>query len=131
MVFQVTEFEKFRVLKFLNENLMKNVDPYMLFIIKNNMGWKESVYKEAIKEVQGIEREVTGMHEELLKDMKVINPIWILQFEDRNMDFKILTKSFNEAVKQIRDTESPRANDFTTLANIESMLCLNKNLIPH
>ena len=51
IVFQVTEVERFGVLKFLNENPMKNVDPCMLFILKNNMGWKESIYKETIKEV--------------------------------------------------------------------------------
>ena len=130
VVFQVIEVEKFGVLKFLNENLMKNVDPYMLFIIKNNMGWKESIYKEAIKEMRAIDRKVTGMHEEILKDMRIVNPTGILQFDDGNMDFEILTKSFNEAVEQIRDNESPSANDFTALANIESMLCLNKNLIP-
>ena len=56
IVFQVTEVEKFGVLKFLNENPLKNVDPCMLFIIKNNMGWKEIVYKEAIQEVQGIKK---------------------------------------------------------------------------
>ena len=41
VVFQVIEVEKFGVLKFLNKNLMKNVDPCMLFIMKNNMSWKE------------------------------------------------------------------------------------------
>ena len=66
------------MLKFLNENPMKNVDPCMLFIMKNNMGWKESVYKEAIKEMQAIKRKIVGMHEELLKDMNIVNPIGIL-----------------------------------------------------
>ena len=127
----MNEVEKFRVLKFLNENLMKNVDPYIFFIMKNNMSWKELVYKEAIKEVQGIESKITGMHEKLLKDMKIVDPTGILQCDDRNMDFETLTKSFNEAVEQIRDNESPSANDFTALVNIESMLFLNKNLIPH
>ena len=108
---------------------MKKIDICMLSIMKNNMGWKESIYKETIKEVWGIESEVTGMHEELLKDMKIVNPIGILQFDYENMDSKSLTKSFNEVVEKIRDNESPSTNDFTMLANIESMLCLNKNLI--
>ena len=54
VVFQVTKVEWFRVLKFLNENPMKNVDPCMLFILKNNMNWKEYIYKETIKEVQSV-----------------------------------------------------------------------------
>ena len=54
MVFQVIEVEKFGVLKFINKNPMKTMDPCMLFILKNNMNWKESICKEAIKEVQGI-----------------------------------------------------------------------------
>lgn len=37
IVFQVTEVERFRVLKFLNENPMKFVDPCMCFMLKNNM----------------------------------------------------------------------------------------------
>ena len=37
LVFQVTEVERFGVLKFLNENPMKTVGPCMLFILKNNM----------------------------------------------------------------------------------------------
>ena len=51
MAFQVTEAENFGVLKFLSENPMKNVDPCMLFILKNNINWKEAIYKETIKEV--------------------------------------------------------------------------------
>lgn len=54
MVFQVTKVEKFGLLKFLNENPMKTVDPCMLFILKNNMSWKESICKGVINEVQGI-----------------------------------------------------------------------------
>lgn len=130
VVFQVTEVEKFGVLKFLNKNPMKNVDPCMLFIMKNNMGWKESIYTEAIKEVRGIENKITKMHEELLKDTKIVNPTGILQFDDRNMDLEILIKSFNEAIEQIRDNKSLSANDFIALVNIESLLLLNKNLIP-
>ncbi len=129
IVFQVTEVDKFRVLKFLNENPMKNVDPCMLFIMKNNIGLKELVYREAIKEVQGIENKIIGMHEELLKYMKIVNPIGILQFDDGNIDLETLTKSFNEFFEKIRDNESSSANDFIALANIELMLCLNKNLM--
>ena len=95
----MTEVERFGVLKFLNENPMKNVDPCMLFIMKNNMGQKEVVYKETIKEVQGIESKITEMHEELLKDMKIVNPIGILQFDDGNMDAETLrapTKLWNK-----------------------------------
>lgn len=47
------------------------------------------------------------------------------------MDSKTLPKSFNDVVEKIRDNESPTTSDFTTLANIESMLCLNRNLMPH
>ena len=130
VVFQVTEVEHFGVLKFLNENPMKNVDPCMLFILKNNMNWKEAIYKETIKEVQGIESRITDMHEELIKDMKIVNPTGILQFDEGNMDADVLTKSFNEAIEQIRDSESPKANDFSALTSIESMLRLNKNLMP-
>ena len=78
LVFQVIEIERFGVLRFLNKNPMKTVDPCMLFILKNNMSWKETVYREAIKEIQGIEGKVTDMHEELIKDMKIVNPTGIL-----------------------------------------------------
>ena len=57
---------------------MKIVDPCMLFILKNNMNWKETVYTEAIKEIKSIERKITDMHEELIKDMKIVNPTGIL-----------------------------------------------------
>ena len=78
VVFQVTEVEWFRVLKFLNENPMKNVDSCMFFILKNNVKWKEAIYKETINEAQGIESRIIEMHEELIKDMKIVNPIGIL-----------------------------------------------------
>ena len=130
VVYQVTEVDRFGVLKFLNENPMKKVDPYMLFILKNNMSWKEAVYRETIKEVQSIESKITEMHEEIVKDMNILNPIGILQFDEGNMDVEMLTKSFNEAVEKIRDNESPSADDFTALVSIESMLSLNKNLMP-
>ena len=71
------------------------------------------------------------MHEELIKDMKNMNPIGILQFDEVNMDVEVLMKSFNEAVEQIRDSELPKAEDLSTLVSIESMLHLNKNLMPH
>ena len=70
--------EQFGVLKFLNENPMKIMDPCMLFILKNNMSWKEVIYREAIKEIQAIESKITDIHEELIKDMKIVNPMGIL-----------------------------------------------------
>ena len=80
--------------------------------------------------MQSIENRITEMHVEFVKDMKIVNPIGILQFAEGNMDAKVLTRSFNEAVEQIRDSESPRADDFTVPTSIESMLRLNKNLMP-
>lgn len=130
IVFQVIEVEKFGVLKFLNENPMKTMDPCILFILKNNMSWKESICKEAIKEVQGIEDKITEMHKELVKDMKIVNPMGILQLDKGNMDVEVLTKSFTEAVEQIKDKEMHRADDFTSLASIKSMLRLNEKLMP-
>lgn len=38
------------------------------------MGWKDSIYKEAIEEIWSVETKVAGMHKELLKDMHVVNP---------------------------------------------------------
>ena len=70
------------------------------------------------------------MHEELLKDMKIVNPTGILLFDEANMDAETLTKNFNEAMERIKDSESPSTDDFTTLASVESMLRLNKNLMP-
>ena len=70
--------ERFKVLKFLNENPMKTVDPCMLFILKNNMSWKEAIYRGAIKEIQAIENKITDMHKELIKDMKIVNSMGIL-----------------------------------------------------
>ena len=130
MDFQVMEVECFGVLKFLNENPMKNVDLCMLFILKNNLNWKEVVYKETIREVQGIEGKIIDMHEELIKDMKIVNPIGILQFDEGNMDTKVLTKRFCEAVEQIINSELPKVKDFSVLASIESMLQLNRNIMP-
>ena len=99
IVFQVAEVEQFGVLKFLNENPMRKVDPCKLFILKNNMCWKEAVYKEVIKEVQGIKSKITEMHKELLKDMKIVNPMGILLFDEVNMDAETLTKNFNKAME--------------------------------
>ena len=70
------------------------------------------------------------MHEEVIKDMKIVNPIGILQFDEGNMDVEVLTKNFNEAVEKIRDSKLPKAEDFSALASIESMLRLNRNLMP-
>ncbi|GLJ06800.1 hypothetical protein SUGI_0048610 [Cryptomeria japonica] len=130
IVSRVTEVEKFGVLKFLGENPMKAVDPCTLFILKSNMSWKESIYKEAIKEVQGVKNQITDMHKELVKDMNIVNPTGILQLDEGSMDIEVLTKSFTEAVEQIRDKETPKVNDFTSLAGIESMLRLNEKLMP-
>ena len=80
--------------------------------------------------MKSIEKKIVGMHEELLKDMNIVNPIGILQFDDANMDSKALTKSFNDAIVMITDSDMPTASDFTTLANIETMLYLNRNLMP-
>ena len=129
VVFQVTEVEKYGVLQFLGENPVKTIDSCMLFIMKHNMGWKESIYKEAIKEMQSIENKIFGMHDKLLKDMNIVNPIGFLQFDDGNMDSEALPKSFNDAIANIKDNEMPTTSDFTTLANIESMLYLNRNLM--
>ena len=122
--------ERFDILKFLSENPMKTVDLCMLFILKNNMNWKETVYREAIKEIKSIERKIIDMHEELIKDMKIVNPMGILQFDEGNMDAEVLTKSFTVVAEKIRDNEHPKAEDLSTLASIESMLRFNRNLMP-
>lgn len=109
---------------------MKVVHSCMLFILKSNMGWKESIYKGAIEEIRSVEAEITGMHKELTKDMQVINPTRILQFEDGNMDSEALIKNFNDAMTKIKDSDTPIPGDFTTLSNIEVMLYLNKDLMP-
>ena len=70
------------------------------------------------------------MHEELIKDMKIVNPTGILQFDEGNMDAEVLTKSFTKVAEKIRDNEHPKAEDFSTLVSIESMLCFNGNLMP-
>ena len=67
------------------------------------------------------------MHDELLKDMNIVNPIGFLQFDDGKMDSKSLPKSFDDAIENVKGNEIPTTSDFTTLANIESMLYLNRN----
>ena len=42
-----------------------------------------------------------------------------------------MIKSFTEQIWKIRDTEIPVSSGFTTLANIESLLNLNQNVLPH
>ena len=79
--------------------------------------------------MQSIENKIFGMHEEILKDMNIVNPIGILQFDDGNMDSEALPKRVNDAIANIKDNEMPTTSDFTTLANIESMLYLNWNLM--
>ena len=74
IMFQVHELERYGVLKFLSENPMKVVDSCLLFILKSNMGWKDSIYKVAIEEMWTMECGVTRMHKEILKDMQIINP---------------------------------------------------------
>lgn len=78
IVFQVHEAIRYGVVKFLRENPMNIVDSCMLFILKNNMGWKDLIYKGAIEEMRVVELKVDGMHKELLKDTWIFNPTRIL-----------------------------------------------------
>ena len=71
------------------------------------------------------------MHEELIKDMKIVNPMGIPQFNEGNMDTKVLTKSFTKAVEQIKDSDHPKVDEFSMLTSIESMLHFNRNLMPN
>ena len=80
--------------------------------------------------MQSVENKIAEMHEELLKDMNVVNPIGIPQFKDGNMDSNSLIKNFNDVISKIKDTDTPAASDFTTLAKIESMLYLSRNIMP-
>ena len=70
------------------------------------------------------------MHKEILKYMKIINPTSILQFDNVSMDSNTLTKKFSDAMSRIKDSDTPSYQDFTIVANIESMLYLNKELMP-
>ena len=128
-MFQVIEGKKYGVLQFLGENLVETTNCCILLIMKHNMGWKESIYKKVFKETQSIKNKIFGMHEELHKDMNIVNSIGFLQFDDGNMDSEALPKSFNGAIANIKDNEMPTTSDFTTLANIESMLYLKRNLM--
>jgi hypothetical protein len=90
---------------------------------------KDSLCKKVVKEVQSIKNKIFGKHEELHKYMNIVNSIGFLEFDDGNMDSEALPKSFNDAIANIKDNEMPTSSDFTTLANIESMLYLNRNLM--
>ena len=46
------------------------------------------------------------------------------------MDFEVLTKGFNDAVMKIKDNDTTTLGGFIMLTKIESMLYLNKNLMP-
>ena len=94
------------------------------------MSWKESVYKATLEEVWGIEHHVKEMYKEKIKDMKIIKPTGLLQFKEGNMESKVLTRSFQEAMVKIRDNNTPSPQDFFTMANVGSMLHLNKELMP-
>ena len=94
-------------LNFLSENPMKSIDIYMIFILKSNMGWKESLYKANIEEMCAIEHKVNDMHKEILKDMQIINPIGIFHFDDESTNSEMLIKSFQDTMFKIRDSESP------------------------
>ena len=50
---------------------------------------------------------------------------------DEDIDSETMIKSFTEQIWKIRDTETPVSSGFTTLANIESLLNLNRNVLPH
>ena len=80
--------------------------------------------------MQSTKNKIVGMHGKILKDMNIVNPTGILQLDDGNMDSEALTKSFNDSIAKIKDNEMPTTSDFTTLENIESMLYLNRNLMP-
>lgn len=80
--------------------------------------------------MQGIKNRITEIHRELAKDMKIVNPMAILQLDEGNMDIEVLTKSLTDAIELIRDSEMSKIDDFTILASIKSMLHLNENLIP-
>jgi hypothetical protein len=130
VVYQINEVEQYGVTKFLTENPMKSVDPCMLFILKSTMSWKDTIYMEALREVQATEKRISEMHAEFLKDLSAINPTGIPSLVDGDTDSETLVKNFTEQIWKIRDTEASIASSFTTLANIESMLYLNQNVMP-
>jgi hypothetical protein len=96
IVYQISEVEQYSVPKFLAENPMKAVDPCMLFILKSNMIWKESMYWEALLEMQTVEKRITEMHAEFLKDISVINPTGIPSLTDGEADSATLVHSFKD-----------------------------------
>lgn len=79
--------------------------------------------------MRAIENEIKEMHKGILKDMKIINPTSILQFEDGNTYLETLIKTFQNAMFKIKDNNTPTSQDFTIVANTKSMLYLNKEIM--
>lgn len=57
---------------------MKTMDPCVLYMIKRNMSWKDSLYKLPLEKIRAIENEIKEMHKGNLKDMQIINSTSIL-----------------------------------------------------
>lgn len=123
---QIREIEMYVVTQFLAENSMKLVDPCMLFILKQNFGWKSMMIKATISQVKAIEKEVLDMHANALKDIKIMNPVGALQIDEGDKDADALVKVFIDTMNALKEGETPTVQDFTKIANVESMLFLNR-----
>lgn len=70
VVMQILDVEQYGVeSKFLANNPLKVVDPSFLYVIKRNMGWRCSIYKSTITNMQRIETEIKCMYAGFAKDM--------------------------------------------------------------
>lgn len=66
----------------------------------------------------------------MLKDMRIVNTIGILQFEEGNQDTKALVKSFEIAMLAIKGEDNLVTQDFTKVTHVEEMLCLCIDQLP-
>ena len=102
--------------KFLAKKPFKIVDYDTLYVIKRNLTCRCSIYKSTITNAQSIETKIKCMYTSFTKDMQIIGPNSVIQFNARKSDIKLFFRSFEDDLKVTKEIINIIVVDFIKVA---------------
>lgn len=119
---QMNDVQKFGVMKFLVEKHVESSDDNVLYVLKKNVEWQNSIIKHGHKESTRLLKGLTDLINIMQKYLKCID-IQLMEEDSQTIEAATdMVKIFQERIQFIRETKSLTKDDFSKVNRIESML---------
>lgn len=119
---QMNDVQKYGLVKFLAEKPVENLDDNVLYVLKKNVEWCNSIIGQGHEESTKLLRGLTNLIDTIHKDLKCIDIQLMKEGAKVIEEVADMIKVFQDRVHSIQITKSLTTDDFLKATRIESML---------